>query len=195
MTFSPAVLAAFAFFREGHESIKQVRKYSGLPYFDNHCVPVASIVAEVTDDEEVIIAAGGHDLIEDVFPLNPYYSLNKVREMFGDRVAGIIFDLTDQYTKENYPQWNRRIRHEKEAERLALISDDAQTVKFVDLIHNTGDITQSDPSFAAVYLKEKMHLLSKMRGGDVRLWKRAYQSAQQGAAKLDIKLQEIEMRE
>ena len=154
-----------AFAHEAHDSIKQVRKYSGLPYW-THTDEVAGIVASVTDEEEDLAAAHLHDLLEDVFPKNAFYSLDRIRGLFGDRVASMVFDLTDQYTPENYPEWNRAIRKSKEADRLGATPARTQTIKLADIIVNTRDIAQSDPSFAKTYLKEKAYLLSKLTLGN-----------------------------
>ena len=42
----------------------QVRRYTGEPYV-NHPIAVADLIASITDDEDMIIAALLHDTVED----------------------------------------------------------------------------------------------------------------------------------
>ena len=67
----------------------------------------------------MVCAAENHDVLEDVFPLNPYYSEVKIRELFGDTVANYVIELTDVFTKENYPDKNRTERKALECNRLS----------------------------------------------------------------------------
>jgi (p)ppGpp synthase/HD superfamily hydrolase len=164
---------AQAFAHAAHDSIHQKRKYSGLPYWV-HTDEVAAIVATVTDDPEVIAAAHLHDVVEDVN--KDGYDLETIIKFFGVRVAEIVSHLTDEYTKENYPLWNRTKRKAYEAIRLSQIGYDAQTIKYADFISNTADIVKNDPNFAKTYLQEKRVILSKMDKGHPVLFGRAQAS-------------------
>jgi len=162
---------AKCFAHDAHNLVKQVRKYSGLPYWV-HTDEVAEIVAGVTDDPEIIAAAHLHDVVEDV-DVEPY-TLESIGDIFGKRVASLVDDLTDVYTKKNYPRHNRAARKRMEAERLGLIHTDAQTIKYADFLSNTKDILVNDPGFAEVYLDEKATILSRMTQGNKILFDRAY---------------------
>ncbi len=164
------ITKAQKFAHAAHDSIKQVRKYSGLPYWV-HTDEVASIVASVTDDWEIIAAAHLHDVLEDVNTA-PYDEAGIVEE-FGVGVLSMVDDLTDFYTKENFPRLNRKERKELEALRLSKIHPDSQTIKYCDFISNTADIVQNDPSFAKTYLKEKQAILKIMNKGNQELYQRA----------------------
>jgi hypothetical protein len=72
------------------------------------------------------------------------------------QTIALVEALTDEYTKENYPQWNRRKRKEMEAERLEKASAAAQTIKYADIIDNAPEITREDPAFAKRYLQNIM---------------------------------------
>lgn len=146
------------FAHEAHDSIKQVRKYDLSPYW-THTDAVAAQVAASGGDEDMVCAAENHDVLEDVFPLNPYYSEVKIRELFGDTVANYVIELTDVFTKENYPDKNRTERKALECNRLSKISKGAKLIKICDLIHNTGSIVENDKGFAKTYLKEKLAIL------------------------------------
>lgn len=158
------------FASEGFRSIDHKRKYTGLPY-EVHTDEVANIVASVTLDEDMICAAYLHDTVEDV---NVYpYNLEGIEERFGERVSRYVLELTDRYTKEDYPNFNRKVRKGLEAARLGKISKGAKTVKLADLISNTKDIVKNDPEFAKTYLKEKEIILPNLIEGDRELWLQA----------------------
>lgn len=176
MRITPRIQQAIDFGRKAHAG--QVRKYSGIPYH-THPEAVAELVASVTSDEDTIIAAIGHDWGEDT-----NVSFLEIERLLGTEVAILIWELTDQYTHENYPQWNRESRKTKEAERLATISHSAQIVKIADLIHNTADILKNDKEFAIVYIKEKARVLSGLTNGNAELYVIA--KAQVDAAKKEL---------
>ena len=135
-----------------HESIGQVRKYSGEPYHV-HVLAVAELVASKTNDEEILAAACLHDVLEDVAPVNPQYSKEVILAEFGSRVLDLVLELTDIYTKENYPDFNRKKRKQLEAERLSQVSEPAKLIKRADLFDNNKSI--SGTSFERVWLQEK----------------------------------------
>ena len=180
---SERILRARLFAREGHDSIGQKRKYSGVPYW-THTEAVAQIVSEYGGTEDMIIAALNHDLAEDVFPVNPKYSLDLIRAEFGNAVADMVFDLTNQYTKENYPLWNRAVRHKKEMERLGLIPEATATIKLSDIFHNTSSIVAECPKFAKTYLREKESEINYLCRGDAALWIATKEQIQEGLRSL-----------
>ena len=63
------------------------RLLSGLPYIV-HLVGVSYIVGRATDDEDVIVAALLHDVLEDISP--DRYSESDMRRDFGDRITDIV---------------------------------------------------------------------------------------------------------
>jgi (p)ppGpp synthase/HD superfamily hydrolase len=138
--------------KAAHEG--QRRKYTGEPYW-HHLRNVAELVAEVTDDEEMIAAAWLHDTLEDTA-----VDYSTIRSGFGQRVAQLVLELTDEYTHEKYPGMNRASRKKAEAERLSKISADARTIKLADIKDNTRDIVERDPGFAKIYLAEKRDILA-----------------------------------
>lgn len=145
-------LRAKQFAIEAHESIGQIRKYTGEPYHV-HVVAVAELVLEKTQDEEVVAAAYLHDVLEDVAPTMPQYGEDVIRKEFGDRVISMVLELTDVFTKENYPDLNRKKRKAMEADRLSKISEEAKLIKRADLFDNNKSITGT--SFEKVWLQEK----------------------------------------
>lgn len=162
MIWTPKLIAARDDARNAHNSIGQKRKYTGEPYF-THTEAVAELVASFGGSEEMIIAAIFHDTEEDVFPLNPYYSIERTRSLYGDVVTNMVVELTDTFTKENYPHLGRKERKQRERERLAKVSEESKLIKICDLLDNTKSIVEHDPNFARTYLREKTDLLPLLR--------------------------------
>ena len=150
---------------------EQKRKYTGEPYMV-HCFEVANWVASVTDDATMIAAALLHDVVEDTEATQ-----TEVTERFGDRISTLVYWLTDQSRPED---GNRATRKLIDRNHSGSAPADAKTVKLADLCSNTQSITQHDPGFAVVYLKEKMALLELLTDGDNRLWMTASQFVEQG---------------
>ena len=106
------------------------------PYI-NHPLEVANLLANVggVDDIDVLIAALLDDTVEDV-------GVNKeeIVERFGDRVAGIVMEVTDD---KSLPKEERKRRQVEHAPHL---SHDAKLVKLGDKISNIKDVTDSPPA-------------------------------------------------
>ena len=141
----------------------QRRKGTNEPY-TKHLSEVAKLVAGSGGDEAQIAAAWLHDVVEDT-PV----PLNHVRTVFGPDVAKLVQELTDKFTKQNYPGLNRRQRKAKELDRLSKISDRAKTIKYADFLSNLEGVSVLGPSFGEVYTREVADALSRMQGGDERL--------------------------
>tara|TARA_R110000751_G_scaffold94798_3_gene185062 strand:- start:5285 stop:5842 length:558 start_codon:yes stop_codon:yes gene_type:complete len=163
----------------------QKRKYSGLPYI-SHPVAVQQILRDFYSgaSEELIYAALLHDVIEDTIVTEHMLVMALNRIFFNRgltrRVVKLVIELTDVYTHEAYPDFNRRQRKLLEHDRIARISDDAKLIKFADMIHNTESIVKDDPSFAKLYLKEKNHMLDMIfdgRNSDTAVFFRLYERA------------------
>lgn len=78
---------ALAFAIEAHAGM--VRKGDRLPYI-LHPLEVATIAATCTDEEDVVIAAALHDVVEDT-----PHTLDEIRDRFGDRVAELVASETE----------------------------------------------------------------------------------------------------
>jgi (p)ppGpp synthase/HD superfamily hydrolase len=165
---SPNIQQAIEFFRAAHDSIIHRRKYTHEPYW-HHTEEVANIVASVTDDADMIVAALGHDCLEDVYPQNSLYSFDVILHKFGARAAFMINQLTDIFTKENYPKYNRAQRKRLERERMIGIWNESKTIKIADLISNLSSIKVHDKDFAIVFVKEIELLLPFLSGCNEQL--------------------------
>mgnify|MGYP001824179600 CR=1 FL=1 len=134
----------------------QQRKYTGEPYIV-HPIAVADRVRANGGNANMVAAALLHDVLEDTDA-----TVAEIEGMTNKEVAMLVVELTDQYTKEFYPELNRATRKGLEARRLAKVSDEAKAIKLADMADNTATIVEHDPAFAKVYLREKAELLELM---------------------------------
>lgn len=182
----------FDFVKMAHRG--QVRKYTNEPYH-THPLAVSEIVKEYITVPEAVAAALMHDVVEDTD-----YTLEDIREECkkagysedsASFITDTVSDLTDEFTSENYPDMNRKMRKAAEAKRLWDIPSISQTIKCADLIHNTESITEYDKKFAGTYLKEKKYILRGMNKGNFDLYIQACAMLYNGITKIEEeKLQE-----
>jgi (p)ppGpp synthase/HD superfamily hydrolase len=127
----PRFLRAFSFAAEKHQG--QVRKASTIPYIA-HLMGVASLVLEAGGDEDLVIAALLHDVVEDCggAPM-----LKEVRRRFGTRVAHVVEGCTDADT---YPKPPWRERKEKYIEHLRKADSGTRLVSAADKLNNVRSI-------------------------------------------------------
>lgn len=159
---------------------KQTRRYSADRYIV-HPVRVMEICRQHTHDLAILAAAILHDVLEDTDVKKDEID-NFLREIMepsqAQRTLKFVVELTDVYVKKNYPEWNRRKRKNKEADRLEKVSPEAQTIKYADIIDNSGEIASHDPDFAQQYLEEATVLLDKMTKGNKKLHALALETVQ-----------------
>lgn len=121
---SPLVRAALEKARTAHAG--QVRNGSGgMPYVE-HPVTVAALLDQHGYGEKVLAAALLHDVVED-----SETTLDELRELFGDQVAGMVGALTDDETIESY-----RERKAEHRERVAAAPGDAHAIYGADKLTN-----------------------------------------------------------
>jgi (p)ppGpp synthase/HD superfamily hydrolase len=153
-----------------HAAIGQKRKYSGDDYIV-HPARVASIVMRHGGTDEMVAAAWLHDTVEDtdVCPI-------LITKMFGVDVANIVEGLTDVSLPSD---GNRAKRKSIDRMHSASASTESQFVKCADIIDNSWDIAENDPSFAEVYKSEVfvlLHALTKVKHTEI--WDQAMQSVE-----------------
>ena len=144
----PQIKGAIEFANRWHGN--QTRKYTGAPYVVGHCIPVAKLVAAKGGDEDTVIAAILHDVLEDT-----ECTQKRLIDTFGEIVAQLVYAVTDQYTPEKWPDTNRTDRKRAEARRYKNIDVRAKLIKLCDIEHNVSSIIEHDPGFAVTYLREK----------------------------------------
>ena len=163
----------------------QKRKYTGEPYW-HHVYEVAEIVLEY--EPRAVEIALGHDLLEDTActyrQLHNFLVANGYEPEEAGFIADGVQELTDEFTKENHPDKNRRQRKLLAAQRLGKVSPLAQSVKYADLIHNMSSIVNEDRDFARVFSKEEREILNYMRAGNVDLLIRCCHALQEATRQL-----------
>lgn len=165
----------------------QKRKYTSERYIV-HPVRVMQICREYTNELPLLAAALLHDVLEDT-PTTP----NEIKEYLvtlmdlsqANYSLELVIELTDVYTKENYPNWNRKKRKTEEAIRIEKTSADSQTVKYADIIDNCLEIINHDADFANVFLRECKAILKKIPNGNKQLYERAVKTVDGSIDKLN----------
>lgn len=126
---------------------QQMRKGTTTPYVA-HLLAVTAIVLEHGGTEDQAIAALLHDAPEDQ---GGRATLERIRDHFGDGVAGIVEDCTDTF-EEPKPEWlPRKVSYLKHLEHLA--EEAAVLVSAADKLHNLrairSDYSQHGDDFGA----------------------------------------------
>jgi hypothetical protein len=107
----------------------QKRKGTEIPYV-SHLVAVASFVLDDGGDEDEAIAALLHDAPEDH---GGRERLEDIRQRFGGKVAHIVEDCTDSWTKPKEPWIERKRKYVQHARTLGPSS---LRVSAADKVHN-----------------------------------------------------------
>lgn len=154
------LLRAMEFAVKAHGA--QTRKGSTTPYV-LHPVRVAHEAAGQYPiaPEAFVIAALLHDVVEDTSR-----TLAEIEGAFGPLVAQWVGEVTNQFTKEAYPDWNRAKRKACEIARLSRVSREAQILKMLDRLDNLNDLEGMDPGFVRTYVEESRQLAEALWHGD-----------------------------
>jgi guanosine-3',5'-bis(diphosphate) 3'-pyrophosphohydrolase len=149
-----AYAKAIAFAIEQHRGQKRVEPGGEVDYVV-HPIRVAEHVRRVAgiDDVEMLCAAVLHDTIEDSGTRR-----DELAEAFGDRVAQIVAELT------NDSRLPKAERHEDMIRRAATISQDAKIIKLADRYDNLLHSTSADANKRRRLLQETPRLLDALRG-------------------------------
>src|SRR5215211_9310209 len=89
-------------YRVAEEAHREQKRHSGEPYI-NHCLAVASILADLRVPPEVVAAGLLHDTVEDTT-----ITLNDLRRDFGNTIAVLVDDVTKLT---NLPRVSRDDQH------------------------------------------------------------------------------------
>lgn len=166
----------------------QRRKYTPERYIV-HPIRVMERCKSFTTDTVILAAAVLHDVLEDT-DVDQRALLNFLNGVMEERKAKrtlqLVVELTDVYVKSNYPDWNRRKRRAMEALRLERTSQEAQSIKYADILDNIGELPE-DNEFNIVFLKERQNLLKKLNKGEPWLY-------EQTVAEVDKRLKELVSR-
>ena len=120
-----------------HKHKDQKRKGTNASPYINHPIALARILVEEggVDDANVIAAALLHDTLEDTETTE-----QELGGQFGDRVAGIVVEVTDT-------TWlQKRSRKQLQISKASKSSREAKLVKIADKIANLRDIISDPPA-------------------------------------------------
>jgi GTP diphosphokinase / guanosine-3',5'-bis(diphosphate) 3'-diphosphatase len=120
-----------------HKHRNQRRKGEEASPYINHPIALANILWSEGGVHEplVIIAALLHDTVEDTDTTE-----QELRERFGEAVARVVMEVTDDKTLE------KAVRKELQVEHAPHISREAKLVKLADKISNLRDVKTSPPA-------------------------------------------------
>lgn len=143
------VAAAYELARDYH--FDQFRKIEARKYIV-HPDRVAKKVYELTNDEDLLIAALLHDTLEDTKIVQ-----FEIQKIFGKRVTEIVKELTSDAS-----QIKRIGKTLYLSKKLNSISSDALTIKLVDRLDNLADLKLAKRSWARKYSKETRSILNNL---------------------------------
>lgn len=110
----------------------------GKSYFKAHLVNTARILAEVTDDPEIIAAGLLHDTIEDAKVMR-----RELEFEFGERVATIVWEVTKEKDPKTGASYFPNLK-----------SKEAIMVKFADRLSNLSRMHAWPPERREAYLRK-----------------------------------------
>ena len=131
-TYTQRVLEALALAFELHGEQRR-RGPERVPYV-THLLGVAAIVGEYGGDEDQFIAALLHDAAEDQ---GGQQTLDRIRDQFGERVAGLVLACSDTLELPKPPWKERKEKHLAEASEAA---PDARLILAADKLHNMRSV-------------------------------------------------------
>lgn len=148
---------AWEFAKEAHKN--QLRKFSGLPYFDTHVQKVNGTLKLYTKEEKLLIAALLHDVIEDCFE-NKWIGYSIIKELFGQEIADIVMELTSCKDEIRYKYDGDKTKYL--IFKMLNMSDDAFTIKLSDRLNNIADSFTASEKFRNKYYKETVDIMNAL---------------------------------
>jgi guanosine-3',5'-bis(diphosphate) 3'-pyrophosphohydrolase len=162
----PLILKALEFAALKHRD--QRRKDALASPYINHPIALANVLTQEggVSDPVVLAAALLHDTVEDT-----QTTPSELREYFGERIAGIVEEVTDD---KNLPKAERK---RLQIEHAAQISREAKLVKLADKICNVRDVANHPPAKWDLvrrreYFEWAKAVVDRMRGTNAELERR-----------------------
>ena len=110
----------------------------GKDYFEKHILKVCNAVECLTKDENIICASLLHDVLEDTDT-----TYEELKKEFGERVADLVSELTQEGKKDNYGFYFPRLK-----------SKEAIMIKLIDRASNISRMQSWDEKRREHYLKK-----------------------------------------
>jgi (p)ppGpp synthase/HD superfamily hydrolase len=147
---------AWKFARELHKG--QMRKFTGVSYFEGHVKKVNSIAKQYTMDEDILISAILHDVLEDCFD-DPEVGYHIIEGKFGKKIADIVQELTS--SKEEIED-----DYDSKADYLIVkmihMSNEALFIKLCDRLQNISDAFTASERFRNKYFQETVQIMDEL---------------------------------
>ena len=131
----PEVDKAFWYAVKAHKG--QKRKDGKMPYI-NHPMEVAEIVATMTSDPRVIVAALLHDVVEDT-PVK----MHDLIRIFGVFVADLVADVTENKRSDQPAEETWFVRKKEMVLRVSAASRDVKIISLADKLSNLRSIKRN----------------------------------------------------
>jgi (p)ppGpp synthase/HD superfamily hydrolase len=151
---------AYRFAADRH--VGQRRKGAAAEPYINHLAEVADLVARATGgaDVELVMAAVLHDTVEDTDT-----TFADIAARFGERVAGLVAEVTDDTTLPKAERKRRQVEHAAHA------SHGAKVIKLADKTSNLRAMAVSPPrdwseARRAEYLEWGRQVVANCRGAN-----------------------------
>ena len=158
---TPRERQAWKFAKEAHKG--QVRKFIEKPYFNAHVQKVNGIVKQYTSDEDLLITALLHDVIEDCYE-DKDVGYHEIKNLFGERVANLVKELTSLDDELDYDYDGNKTDYL--IDKMINMTDDALIIKLADRLQNMSDAFTATEKFRNKYFHETtmiIHELEKVR--------------------------------
>ena len=141
MTINPRIKQAEEFAKKAH--FGQTRKGKTTPFY-RHVEEVANIVEEITNDEDIIIAAWLHDTVEDTS-----VTLNEIESEFGPVVANYVSLETEEkkFGTTPSPWLTRKIN---QFERLTSLNANEKKVLIITLADKLANLREMANDYSEV---------------------------------------------
>ncbi len=153
---------AWEFAQRAHKD--QVRKFTGLPYFDNHVQKVNGTLKLYTTDEATLITALLHDVVEDCYEdENKWQGYTDIKELFGKEVADIVWELTSDEDEMKHKWGGNKANYL--INKMLKMSDKAFTIKLSDRFNNIADAFTASERFRNNYYRETCAIVDAMEEG------------------------------
>lgn len=159
---STKINLALAYASEKHKD--QVRKLTGQPYI-LHPMEVATIIATLTNDEDVMCAGLLHDVIEDCKA-----NAEEIKSLFGERVYNLVLEETEDKKegRSKVDTWKER----KEESLQELASSKDINVKILWLSDKLSNVR----SLYRAFLTERDNLWNYFNQSDKKMHEWYYRS-------------------
>lgn len=157
--FEPRTPAIAKAYELGIELHKGQRRLSGEPYFETHCVWIASFIDQLVQNEAWTIAALLHDVVEDQGE-----SLEQIQQHFPGILGKHVAYLVDGVTKMSNPR-DGRSRELETLRKIARFRDPGVfLIKLADKSHNIMTLEHMSPEKQRQKATEAIRAYGKLAG-------------------------------